>query len=353
MKQRFAKTALALCLGCAWVGAQAIDYYDLTSGTATTGVITAGGYDGAGYTDVKAIFTTDPNRFVVGTGVFDPFIRIGADNSNATNSYNGANCANGENCIEVGYNTDGSTKSKLDLQFQEKDSQGSNWNHTIATSTLQTVNIDGIVYYAFKLDINERTNSDDGGLGDKYLSLDQVRIFTSDSSTLEGYCYQGSLVSAPNVAGSGTYDPKSHTLGDESCINAPGTDPNTGLKAVFDMDLTGGSELDRSMALDYKQTGSGSGMSVDMFMYVEASKITGDYVYLFSSFGEMGQVAANTLTDEITGNKIVAGDFSQSDGYEEWSSVKKTPVVPTLALLGIGLVAMRGMRKFRPTIRFA
>ena len=343
-RKAFSLSAIAMGLAT-WGPAGAIDYYNLTTTGSTSGVISAGNnIDGS---TVQAIFRTDANNVTVGTGVFDPFIRIGADNQNATNINQGANCQNGEDCIEVGYNTDGANTppndSKLDLQFQEKDSQGSNWNHTLATNTLQTVNEGGVDYYVFRLDINERS----GGSSepDKYLSLDQVRIFTSSSANVEGYCYQGSIYSGPGDPGN-TYDPTKHSLGNDNCVGAGATDPaNVGsLKAVFDMDLSaGGTVTDRSIALDY-ENGSGSGKVIDMFLFVEKAAITGDYVYFFSSFGEMGQVDKE-LDAKNTATKIPVGDFSQSDGFEEWSSLRKTPVAPTLALFAIGLLAMGGMRK--------
>ncbi|MHC5185289.1 MAG: PEP-CTERM sorting domain-containing protein [Planctomycetota bacterium] len=98
-----------------------------------------------------AQFIQDDFELSTGTGVFEPFVRIQNNGS------------------EAGYNTDGV------VEFETK--QGS-WTHSIQLSDIPLCP-DGDSY-DFKLDINEASN-------ESKLSLDALKIYLADVSDLDDY----------------------------------------------------------------------------------------------------------------------------------------------------------------------
>jgi len=368
--KRLAMTVLAVGIAV-WGSAQGVQYYNLTQldkdangGTYTPTAATTTKYSTAEING--AVFTTIIPHKIVGTGVLDPFVRIQATKTNNGDSYTnkGANCNNQDGCVEFGYNTDGDGSK---AQYQTKDREGSNWNKTIELATMGRVDCnDGSGLgdcVAFILDINERVAN--GAGHDEFLSLDQFRLFASDDRNLKGYTVGGSTyTSAPG--GEEGYDPYQHKLG--------------GVSAVFDMDFngdtcpatgpvgnpaligsggdqpspyvstaptpSGGSVCDRSVGLNYALN-SGSGNGVDLLVKVPETVFGNKkFVYLFSSFGELG---INSASNNPAPN-LPTGDFAQSAGFEEWATIKsaRTPIAPTFALLLVGLVAMGGASRIHP-----
>lgn len=98
-----------------------------------------------------AQFTQDNFELATGTGVFEPFVRIQRNGS------------------EAGYNTDGA------VEFETK--QGS-WTHSIQLSDIPLCP-DGDSY-DFKLDINEASS-------ESKLSLDVLKIYLADVGNLDDY----------------------------------------------------------------------------------------------------------------------------------------------------------------------
>jgi len=93
----------------------------------------------------------------VGTGVFDPFVRIQMRGT------------------EAGYNTDARP-----VEFETKDQN--QWTHSLALNSLQSVAINGTQYYQFTLDINEKGNAS-GSL----LSMNDFRVYLGNSGSLTGF----------------------------------------------------------------------------------------------------------------------------------------------------------------------
>ncbi len=180
-----------------------------------------------------------------GTGVFQPFVRIQRTG------------------MEQGYNTSASS-----LPFDEKPGP---WTRDMRLSELGTVVRDGVMYFDFRLDINESN-----GGSHPLLSLDKVQIYTS------------------GIGGQNTTDVAS--LG------------------VLRYDLDAGGN--NSIKLNY-DLGSGSG-SGDMTMLVPVSYFAGadtdSFVYFYSAFG---------------------GDYPASAGFEEWSTRGPAVPAPATALLGV------------------
>ncbi|MBI1831949.1 MAG: hypothetical protein HYR84_10920 [Planctomycetes bacterium] len=153
-----------------------------------------------------------------GTGVINSFVRIQSNKA----------------AVQQGFNSD-----YRRVQFDENTSP--QFTRSLALNSVPTVNISGIKYREFLLDINQKASQ-------PLLSLDELRIF---------------MGGAPNLTG---YDGAAHQL--------------TGLNAVYDLDAGG----DNWIVLDARlNQGSGKG---DMLAYIPDSAFSGgSYVYLYSKFG--------------------------------------------------------------------
>jgi hypothetical protein len=216
-----------------------------------------------------------------GTGVIDPFLTIQRTGS------------------EQGYNTDGT------FQFDEK---RTSYTNALPLNSLQAVTINGVAYYQFLLDINEK-GTDTG----RKLSLNEVQLYLGNTDSPTANKTWG---------------------GDFNGFKTPST-------LVYDLDGAG----NKTIELDYK-LGHGSG-SGDMFMYVPKSSFdsaaasTGyEFVYLYSKFGSPNGSDA---------------------GFEEWAALKKpsgggggsnnpVPAPPGLVLagMGFGCLLLRRLRTGRP-----
>lgn len=306
-----------------------------------------------------AIFTTDPLQYpdgfgnIVGTGVIDPFLRIHRPNANCGN----ANAP----CPEYGYNTTGDgSQPQSPEAFGTKEKEGHNWNHTLTRDSVGTVEKDGKLYRVFALDINEPNANGQKNRDDYLLSLDQFRIFVSDKSDLDVYscgkdASNNALAcdsSAVHGGGTSTYDPTKHSFLDGGANTMKIFDLDTGNAGCASTapDGAGPVECDRTLGLNSEWT-SGSGNGVDMVVYVPDELFTPDkpFIYLFSSFGEMGK----NSNQNDPANNLPSGDFGQAGGFEEWYTLKaKAPVAPTLALFGLGFLFMNTIRKLKPAARY-
>lgn len=249
------------------------------------------------------IFARDATQ-PVGTGVFDPFLRLDVKgNSTDEQGYN----TSGVICVKCTGNNY-TTRNVLD------DMTPVNYTHDVLISDLQLTS-DG-KYYVFKLDINEP-----GTDGKSLLSLDGLKLY-STSQTAQ----TGEALDANN-----------------NIVDGAGGIVGTKL---WDMDLG----QDRSVLLDYGLNNGGSGVA-DMVMYVDRKviddqKAAGEnYLVLWSRFGL--QQAADTASS------------TADAGFEEWSYAKSSSTVPppppppgvplpgTLVLAALGLAAVRNTRSTR------
>jgi hypothetical protein len=161
-----------------------------------------------------------------GSGVIDAFVRVQAHGS--------------QQAVEQGVNTDARP-----LQFDENSSP--TFTRSLHLSEVPTVDIGGIVYREFVLDINQKSSS-------PLLSLDQLRFYVGATGNLTGY------------------DPTTNQLG--------------GLKPVYDLN---GSGAGNWILLNAKlNPGIGKG---NMIAYIPDSDFQGQgqgadpFVYLYSEFG--------------------------------------------------------------------
>lgn len=209
-----------------------------------------------------------------GTGFIDPFVRIhnvGADGG-----------------FEHGYNTDGQE------EFDTKEFGGHNWTHSIQVKDVGTVDIGGVDYLQFWLDINEANAQ--GAHSKNLLDLVELQIFLSDKPDNTGF-------------------------------------PNLGTK-VYDLDV--GLDGESKVGLD-GDLAPGSG-HYDLIANIRKDLFAGpdtQYIYLYSAFGG---------ADDIDG--------TEDGGFEEWAH-REAQVVPLpgavwagMALLG-GLGAARRYRRHR------
>jgi hypothetical protein len=340
--------ALAASLS-AWGSALAVEYYNLTqrnpNGTVNAAHSTA--------TINGALFTTSGADLaaIVGTGVLQPFVRI---------HQNPANCQQNDPCVESGYNTTGDGSQP---QFQTKDKEGHNWNRTLNLGDIgKECDASGNCYRVFILDINERNAQ-----GDEMLSLDQFRLFTSTDGALDNYTFQGDLTSQTSHLSNGTnnYDPGTHALGSatkifdmDAFINNPAipgatpcqeetnpSGPDTASPNVRTGAFSGQQFCDRTVGINYALN-AGSGNGIDLVVRVPDTLFdpAKPFVYLFSSFGEL----AKNDNQNRPAPDLPTGDFSQSAGFEEWSTKKSASAAPTLALLLVGLTALGAARRRKP-----
>ncbi|HEY2585259.1 MAG TPA: hypothetical protein VGI81_05800 [Tepidisphaeraceae bacterium] len=115
-----------------------------------------------------------------GTGVFNTFLQIQAQGA--------------KQAIEQGYNTD-----YRPAQFDEKNDAPH--NHSLLLADVPLVNIDGVEYRQFLLDINQPK----GGGSSDLLSLDSLQIFQSNDPNLHNYpTFGGEATQIFDLSASGT-----------------------------------------------------------------------------------------------------------------------------------------------------
>lgn len=190
--------------------------------------------DSSGTANGGLFIQTDPRP--TGTGVIDPFLRLGTGTDN----------------YEQGYNTSARGPQPDVFEYDQKEPIG--YTHDLLLSDIPTVTINGVVYREFLLDINQ-TNSSAGGA---LLSLDVLQIFLRSSAFGDGDITQ--------VGGVTTF-------------------PSLGSK-IWDLDVGGDGESYIKLNYDLN-TGSGSG---DMLAYIPnalfvLAGVDNPAVYLFSGFG--------------------------------------------------------------------
>jgi hypothetical protein len=200
-----------------------------------------------------------------GTGVIDSFVRIKRKGG------------------EQGYNTSLSTPL---------DDLAGNFTHALQLSAVPIVNIGGVNYRQFLLDVNDST-----GGSKELISLNQIQIFLANADTnAQSFADAGSSTTPPVIAFSNATQ-------------------------VFQMNAAGNTNF-TELKLDYSlNSGSGSG---DMFLYVQDSLFNPakQFVILYSQFGNP------------------PGSNGSDAGFEEWAvlqgDTQLTPAPSSFVLMGLG-----------------
>ena len=225
-----------------------------------------------------ALFRRDHSH-PTGTGVFNPFLTLQSAGSQKA---------------EQAYHTIGRVGSQPPL-----DALRNHWNTDLTFGALQQVTVDGHQYYLFELDANEPGQ----GTTSRYMSLDNIRIYTSPIG--------GQTPANPDSLGVLRF-----------ALNPLGAYNNW-------------VKIDSALGPT-----AGSGDS-DLFVYIPSSAFAGvsasDFVYFYNLNG------AHWRTDSGTGAEA---------GFEEWRALlgsNDIPAVPdastTLSLLGIALLGLESLRR--------
>jgi hypothetical protein len=314
-------------------------YFDLTAAPSSTPnpPLPPNAVLNGGIFSVPASNSTLGNT-IVGTGVFQPFVRIQVSGNGQSDN------------VEAGFNSgingpggDPSVKNILD----NHDQTASNWNHALQLGNIGQVTVcDGggstgsncKQYLQFLLDVNEQGNSPNSGI-----SLDEFKVFTSNVSNLTG-----------TSGCTGDVGQGGHIT--QGTLAAGYTDCKiTGANQVYNMDAGPGG--DASILMDYSNfSGSGNGVDLQALVPVSDFLVNGvydpnQYVYLYSKFGATGTTcqtagACVTPTGAISGGTAGTLNFGADAGFEEWSTkTAKVPLPATAMLFLIGLAGLGFSRR--------
>jgi hypothetical protein len=217
-------------------------------------------------------YATNPQP--TGTGVIDSFLRIQA------------------NGTEQGFNT-----GARPLEAGIEDKVDPNFTRNLPLSAVPIV--DG--HRRFFLDINE-----EGAPWGEKLTLDQLKIFVSNTPNLNDY----------SAAGGGTM---------------------TGATKIYDLDTL---VADNWVNLSYNLFKGGSGKG-DMVVSISDAGFTGQYLYLYSQFG-----CAPSIKGSCGSGTTMK--YASGGGFEEWWTLAPVSAsVPEPATLLLVAPVLAGMRRFR------
>jgi hypothetical protein len=282
----------------------------------------------------------------VGTGVFQPFVRIQGPASGShgddDDDRSGHGSSSGSGGVESGFNTDANVRLLDNL-----DRGGTNWNHSIRLSEIPIVEVcdNGLptgtncrLYREFLLDINEPGNPESG------LSLDEFKLYVASTGDLTANSATGQC--APDSSNGGSF---------ALC----------GAAKIYDMDQIPGG--DASLLLDYRNHhGSGNGVDLQAMIPVEnfGGATPGSFIYLYSKFGATGERCRSGGDDDDDDHHASSGgspcqtpggpvagragnlNYGAEAGFEEWGLRRGRVSLPsTLVIFAVGLLALAARRR--------
>lgn len=292
------KPLLGVAVACVVGTANAAIELDLTT------VGASGDINGATYTQMPLQPT--------GTGVIDPFVRVGMQG------------AAHEQLVHA-YNTT--------VDGVLNNSSEDTWNHEVKFGQMAIQTINGKSVLRFLLDINQNS----GGTGE-FLNLDDVQIFVSTSANQFTPSFggdavidlAGKLVYRMDDSGTGSVPVNCTAQTKDTCNAYDGSN-----RVTLDYSLNSGSgsgDMYLDVPLDFFQSALES-----LGLTTNAQK-NGAYVYLYSRFG--------------------SAPYENNDGFEEWSFIRGTGLPPngggggggvpepsTILLAGLAILAARTASK--------
>jgi len=199
---------------------------------------TCSGYEGTTADGTLFVANPSPTLPSTGTGVFEPFVRLQAKDT------------------QSGYNTDYANSGGVNY-----DTKTGTWTHSVLFGDLGTVDILGQSYFHFSLDANESDNKDN-----IFIDITEIKIF---------------------IGGSDLKTPENHSDSD------PTDGTLAGYSSVWNLDNATNGDVTINLSADICETsgncGSGKG---DLSMLLPTNLFTGfnddDYFVFYSEYVKSG-----------------------------------------------------------------
>lgn len=275
------------------VGSRTQILYSSTFASVTTGAMSGRlGASGMG----GVVFSTQ--YLGAGSGVFRSFLKLKDESGN-----------NGTDGAEQAYNYYGADKFPMQQTNNPGSSEvifgGTTSSNNLAVVKDALINVDGVFYYQFALDLNEPQNGNGS-----YISLDNVSIYSGSSPTALSFSSWAQMEAATQGA-------------------------NPTLNPIWSMDF---GSMDSTVLLNANLS-PGSG-NANLMLYVPTSYFAGvpnsSHIYFYTQFGTFN---LNGTSQIGNGTNWATVDFKAGSTPEEWA-IYTANAIPEPAILGAALAGL-------------